>query len=308
MNVAITGACGLLGAHLVAALLGHHHVVGFDRHPWWGSRRIELHQGDLGDAAAREAFISFAKPDLLIHCAAMVNVDACEERPADAYFVNGTITGLLARAVPSWCRVVYVTTDGIFRGDAPLSCESDLPCPRTVYGRSKLQGEWETQIATENHLIVRTNFYGWSSGIKSTSAEWLYGALQKGDPVTLFDDFWFTPIYVADLVESMLALIFSGYNGIFHVAGGERISKYEFGMRLAATAGFSAARVRRGSVADAGLSAPRPRDMSLSSDKLAAVLRRPAPACNAGLMRFLADRERTLEDRVSSRWTTQLEV
>lgn len=174
MNIAITGACGLLGAHLAAALACDHRVVGFDRHPWWGTRPIELHRGNLADTNAREAFLASAKPDLLIHCAAMVNVDECEEKPAEAYFANGTLTGLLARAVPSHCRFVYVTTDGIFRGDAPMQRETDLPCPRTVYGRSKLQGEWETQLATEHHLIVRTNFYGWSAGIKGTFAEWLF--------------------------------------------------------------------------------------------------------------------------------------
>lgn len=299
MNVAITGACGLLGAHLAAALSRHHRVVGFDRHPWWGSRRIELHQGDLGDAGARNAFIDDVRPDLLIHCAAMVNVDACEERPAEAYFVNGTLTGLLARAVSSQCYVVYVTTDGIFAGDKPMLRETDLPCPRTVYGRSKLHGEWETQLATERHLVVRTNFFGWSAGVKSTSAEWLYRALASGEPVTLFDDFWFTPIYVVDLVKRILSLSAERHTGAFHVVGRERVSKYEFGMRLAAASGFSTVRVSRGSIGDARLRAPRPRDMSLSSEKTDSILGYSAPGCLDGLSQFIADRGRTLEDRVA---------
>ena len=299
MNVAITGACGLLGAHLAAALSRHHRVVGFDRHPWWGTRPIALHQGDLGDARARTAFITDASPDLLFHCAAMVNVDACEEQPEEAHYVNGTLTGLLARAVPSRCRVVYVTTDGIFAGDKQLARETDLPCPRTVYGRSKLQGEWETQLATEHHLIVRTNFFGWSAGIKSTSAEWLHRALVSGEAVTLFDDFWFTPIYVVDLVKRLLALIAGCHTGIFHVVGRERVSKYEFGMRLAAVGGFSTVRVRRGSIADARLRAPRPRDMSLNGEKTESTLGYAAPDCLDGLSHFIADQGRALEDRVA---------
>ena len=300
MNVAITGACGLLGAHLAAALSARHRVVGFDRHPWWGTRPIKLYQGDLADAMTREGFLADAKPDLLIHCAAMVNVDACEDRPADAYFANGTLTGLIAQAVPSHCPVVYVTTDGIFRGDMPLQSETDLPCPRTVYGRSKLQGEWEVQLATERHLIIRTNFFGWSAGLKATSGEWLYRSLVNGEPITLFDDFWFTPVYIVDVVERMLALISGGHAGIFHVGGNERISKYDFAMRLAASAGLSTAQVSRGSIADAALSAPRPRDMSLNSEKVASVLGCSAPDCGAGLLRFLADRRCALEVRVAN--------
>ena len=297
MNVAITGACGLLGAHVAAALSARHRVVGFDRHPWWGSRPIELHEGDLADPHARRAFLAEAKPDLLVHCAALANVDECEKRPGDAYFVNGTLSGLIAREVPRECRVVYVTTDGIFRGDTPMRSETDVPCPRTVYGRSKLHGEWETQLATGNHVIVRTNFYGWSAGNKVTSGEWLYRALETGESITLFDDFWFTPIYVVDLVERLLALAAGAQTGTFHVVGGERVSKHEFGVRLAAAAGLSTGRVNRGSIAAAALLAPRPRDMSLSSAKVDALLGRPAPACASGLSRFIADRGRPLEER-----------
>lgn len=298
MNVAITGACGLLGAHLAAALSRYHRVIGFDRHPWWGTRQIVLHQGDLADARARDAFIDDARPDLLIHCAAMVDVDACEERPEEAYRINGALTGLLARAASSHCHFVYITTDGIFAGDEQMLRETALPCPRTVYGRSKLHGEWETQLATERHLIIRTNFYGWSAGAKNTSAEWLYQALARGESVTLFDDFWFTPIYVVDLVERILALSAGRHTGIFHIVGRERISKYEFGMRLASACGLSIARVSRGSIVDAKLRAPRPRDMSLSSEKTESMLKYSAPDCVSGLSHFIADRGRTLEDRV----------
>lgn len=298
MNVAITGACGLLGAHLAAALSARHRVVGFDRHPWWGSRPIELYEGDLSDASSRRAFLAKAAPDVLIHCAALVNVDKCEQHSAEAYFVNGALTGMLAREVSPECRVVYITTDGIFRGDAPMQSEVDLPCPRTVYGRSKLHGEWETQLATANHLIVRTNFYGWSAGVKTTSAEWLYRALQNEEAITLFDDFWFSPIYVVDLVDRILALITAGHGGIFNVVGGERVSKHEFGMRLAAAAGLSTAHVRRGSIATAPLLASRPRDMSLSSAKVDALIGNLAPDCASGLSRFIADRGRLLEQRL----------
>lgn len=300
MNVAITGACGLLGAHLAAALSGRHRVVGFDRHPWWGSQPIELHLGDLADPGARGKFLADARPDLLIHCAAMVDVDACEDRPADAYYVNGTLTGLLARAVPQGCRVVYITTDGIFSGDEPMRRESDLPCPRTVYGRSKLHGEWETQLATEHHLIIRTNFFGWSAGNKNTFAEWLFRALKDGKPITLFDDFWFTPIYVVDLVERIVGLIAGRHRGIFHVAGSDRVSKFDFGLRLAAAAELSTTRVSRGSISRADLRAPRPRDMSLSSEKLVSTLGYHAPDCGASLARFLAHRGRALDERVHS--------
>jgi len=298
LNFAITGVSGLLGAHLAAVLSAQHRVIGFDRHSWWGTRRIELHTGDLDDADACRRFIDAAEPDVLIHCAAMVNVDACEERPEEAYRINGAIPGLLARSVPANCTVVYVTTDGIFRGDDSNRKETDLPCPRTVYGRSKLHGEWETALATPRHLILRTNFYGWSSGRKSSSGEWLYAALANRQPITLFDDFWFTPIYVVELVERILALIASRTHGTFHLVGADRLTKHEFGRLLARAAGFSMDAVRRGSIDSATLRAPRPRDMSLDGSQAARVSGLPSPSCAAGIGRFVADRGRTVEQRV----------
>jgi dTDP-4-dehydrorhamnose reductase len=300
LKVAITGATGLLGAHFAAALATRHRVTGFDRHPWWSSADVRIQQGELADEAQRAAFIADADPDLFIHCAAMVNVDACEERPNDAYYSNGLLPGLLARAVKPGCVFVYVTTDGIFRGDAPLLRETDLPCPRTVYGRSKLHGEWETALSGREHLIVRTNFYGWSSGLKQTSGEWLYAALAERREITLFDDFWFTPIYVTDVVERVLALLAAGRRGTYHVVGGERVSKHDFGRVLAEAAGFPMQSVRRGSIDSATWRAPRPRDMSLSGERTARDTGLASPTCAEGVRRFLADRGRTLEDRVAN--------
>ena len=304
MNIAITGATGLLGAHLAAALSPRHRVVGFDRHAWWGTRPMALHRGDLTDKEQRGAFLEEAKPDMLIHCAAMVNVDACEERPADAFRANADLTKDLASAVPQGCYFVYVTTDGIFDGLVPWRAESDLPCPRTVYGRSKLQGEWEVQLSGRPYLIVRTNFFGWSSGRKLSAGERLWHQLEAQESLTLFGDFFFTPIYVVDLVARILALTESEASGIVHVVGGERVSKLTFGLALAAEAHFSTARVHRGSIDDATLIAPRPRDMSLRSDRLEALTGMAPPELNGGLRKFCHDRTLPLEARVAAVSTT----
>jgi dTDP-4-dehydrorhamnose reductase len=285
---------------VAAALARHHQVIGLDRHPWWGDQPMKLLHGDLMDPEFRRASLEEARPEIFIHCAAMVNVDACEEMPEVAYAANGALTGQLARAMPRDCLFVYVTTDGVFRGDRPFMREEDLPCPRTVYGRSKLHGEWETELTTDNHIIVRTNFFGWSSGLKQTSAEWLFGALSTGASVTLFDDFFFTPLYVVDLVERLVTLIGGGHRGRYHVCGRDRVSKHEFGMGLAAVAGLSTGRVQRGSIEAATLKAPRPRDMSLHSERFEKATGLLVPRCEDGLRRFIADRGRPLSERVAA--------
>jgi dTDP-4-dehydrorhamnose reductase len=190
-----------------------------------------------------------------------------------------------------------VTTDGVFRGDKPFSTENDQPQPRTKYGWSKLHGEQEVIAATANHLIVRTNFYGWSSGRKKTSAEWLYRALSAGEPIVGFADFFFTPIYVVDFVDRLLQLIASPHRGLFHLCGAERVSKYDFAMQLAREGGLSSAAITKGSIDQATLVAPRPKDMSLSTARFCQALSTTVPDCGAGIRRFLGHRGIPLADR-----------
>jgi dTDP-4-dehydrorhamnose reductase len=296
-RVLITGATGLLGSHIAAALQGTAEVTGVDRHPWWGDRPLRMESADLGNERDLAELFRRTRPDVLFHCAALVNVDACERSPEAAHEINAAMPGRLARAAGPGCLVVYITTDGVFRGDSAFATEEMVPSPRTVYGRSKLQGEVEVSSATPNHLILRTNFFGWSSGRKQTFAEWLYRALEEQQPITLFDDFHFTPIYVVDFVAAMRRLIDRRARGLFHLAGGERLSKYAFGMELARQAGLSVDNVRRGSIDDAKLAAPRPKDMSLGTERAAAVLGGPLPSAGDGIARLLADRGRGLSDR-----------
>lgn len=300
MTTLITGAGGLLGSHVTAAAARRGDVVAVDRRPWWGEAPAESAVGDLLEPGWIEDVVTRAAPSLIVHCAAMVDVDACERDPGLAERMNGLLTRRIAGAAPEGCMVVYISTDGLFDGTRPWASEETLPCPRTTYGRSKLRGEWELQLAAREYLILRTNFYGWSSGRKLSSGEWLYRALANGQEITTFDDFFFTPMYVVDFVERMWALIGRRACGIVHVAGADRLSKHDFAMALAAAAGFSTGAMRRGRIEDAGLLADRPRDMSLASRRLGELAGLKAPACRDGLRRFVADRERPLLARISA--------
>jgi dTDP-4-dehydrorhamnose reductase len=296
----ITGAGGLLGAHLVASAAMRGRVVAVDRRPWWGDTPAESRNGDLLEPGWIEAIIAEVAPTTIVHCAAMVDVDGCEEDPGLAERLNGVLTKRVARSAPPGCLVVYISTDGLFDGTRPWSTEATLPCPRTVYGRSKLRGEWEVQLATQDHLLLRTNFFGWSSGRKRSSAEWLFQALVRAEPVTMFEDFFFTPLYVVDFVERLWALVDRRARGIVHVGGADRLSKHAFAIAMAETAGLSTRAVRRGRIADAPLVADRPHDMSLATVRPELLSGMTPPSCLAGLRRFVADRGTSLAVRLAA--------
>ena len=297
--VLVTGAAGLLGAHVAALLSQAHEVVGCDRHPWWGDGPVRMLQRDLLAPDAPAEVVALVKPDIVVHCAAMTDVEACEQDPARAFASNARLSGELARVVPPRCVVLYLSTDSVFSGRAAWAAEEDLPEPATVYARSKLEGERLIAQAAREHVIVRTNLYGWSSGRKPTFAEWLYGAFERREAIRLVTDVWFTPIYVVDLAHRLRRLMEGGARGLVHVAGKDRLSKFEFGMLLAHAAGFSTEAVIPSRLAELGLAAPRPREMSLASRRCEPLTGMAAPRCAAGLERFVRDRARPVSRRVA---------
>ena len=296
MNIAITGASGLLGAHLVAGLMTKHEVFGLDRHAWWGERNLPFFMGDLLDPAFLDVAIPACQADVLIHCAGTTDVDGCQRDPAQAMKFNAGLTRDLVRRIPESCLFIYISTDSVFSGNSSFWKETDAPSPCNVHGSTKLEGEREA-AKHSRHLILRTNFYGWSSGRKKTSAEWMVNALKNGDAITLFDDFFFSPIYVADLVQLVSGMIDRESSGLFHAVGHDRVSKYEFGEMMAEAMKVPMSNVKKGSLSDAKFFAPRSSDISLCTMKISTEMKREVPGCRAGIERFLADRSKPLEKR-----------
>ncbi len=297
MRVLITGVGGLLGAHLASAFGNTHEVMGIDRNPSWGKLPIRSSCGDLTDSKFLDRVMGDFAPELLIHCAAITDVDACEKNDRMAYAVNADATETLAKRLNPHARFVYISTDAVLHGDTPWATEESIPVPRTVYGLSKRKGEQAVEQCVKNHLIVRSNFYGWSSGRKKTFAEWLYRSLEQGLPIRLYADVFFAPIYVMNLVEGVQRLVDGHHQGLFHLGGKDLLSKYDFGVQLAKLAGFSMAHAKRSRLEEGGHPAPRAKELSMDSSRFEQAVGYKIPSLHLGLKRFLGDRSRTLQER-----------
>jgi dTDP-4-dehydrorhamnose reductase len=136
------------------------------------------------------------------------------------------------------------------------------------------------------------NIYGWNAQNKDSLAEWALRRLEAGQDVPGFADVFFTPILVNDLVPFLFRMLHDGMAGVYHVAGSERISKFEFACRVAATFGFDPARITPCLVKDMNRRATRPLDISLNTEKISMALGRSMPDVATGLARFRELRNR----------------
>lgn len=221
---------------------------------------------------------------MVVHCAALVDVDRCEREPSAARTYNVEMTEKLVRfAHTVGARFVHISTDAVFDGEKGQYTETDDPNPINVYGRTKLTAENVVQESHANAVVIRTNIYGWNATAGRSLAEWMLGKLRAGEELPAFADAYFSPIYVGSLADCLLELASTNITGVVHVSGRERCSKLEFAECLAEVFDLPAQYIVPTSVDDIDFDAPRGRDLSLSVQRAACRLDCTLPTVREGL-------------------------
>jgi dTDP-4-dehydrorhamnose reductase len=284
----VTGASGLLGLNLCLGLAKQNRdVVGIVnrnalRHP-----PFPVRTADLAQPGAAMVLLEQERPQVILHCAALANIDQAEAQPELAYRVNAELPGELATwAARNDAYLLHISTDAVFDGQRGDYDEDDLPNPQSVYARTKLQGEQAVRSANPQAGIARVNFYGWSLSGSRSLAEFFFNNLSAGRAANGFTDVLFRPLQVADLADLLLEMIAHRLSGVYHTLGEEVLSKYEFGCRLAQQFGFDPTLVRPISWREAGLKAARSPNLTLRVDRLRAALGHPLPNVDHGMQRF----------------------
>lgn len=288
--ILVTGASGLLGASILleAAAQGRR-VAGISQRHIFHPSGVDAFRVDLEDFDATRKTVASLRPASIIHTAAATNVDWCEDHEEQVHRLNVGATAFLAGlAAELGVPFLLVSTDSVFDGHKGNYSEEDLPAPLNVYARSKLAAETEVGRAHPSALIVRVNMYGWNAQKKKSLAEWVLSELSAGNQVPGFTDICFSPMLVNHLAEILLGMLDCGLSGVYHVAGAESMSKYEFARRVAITFGLDGGRVVAAQASEAGLRAVRPRNTSLCTKKICKDLGRAMPSVDCGLRKFRA--------------------
>ena len=288
-RILITGASGQLGSYLLRTLRQRDASVV----AWTGSRRgalfgYPLQPIDLRDADALAAAARTARPDIIIHTAALSAVGDCHRDPVAAHAINVEGTRRLAEHAASiGARLVHVSTDLVFDGERAPYRESDAPAPLSVYGRSKADAEAALHGLPLTAVVRVSLLYGPSVTDRPTLLDRQRQALAAGEPLTLFDDEWRTPLDLPTAAHALLAIADSDCTGTLHLGGPERLSRLAMGERLACVLGC-AARIVAVSRNCGSQSEPRPRDVALDSTRWRALFpQAPWPDYAAALRAML---------------------
>jgi len=254
----VTGSSGLLG-RAIAEDLETYFVC---RHaassaPASGESYLAV---DLTEKGSVNDLVKRCRPDVILHLAALADVDACEADPTRAYRLNVDATRNLVSAAGD-AKIIYVSSDHVYDG-AGANREADVR-PTNVYALTKLWGE---DIAlSANAAALRLNFFCLGTEKKEGFAGWLTRSFRSKQPLRLFGDVFFNPIYAGFLPGILARVVERWQRGTFNVGyHGPGVSKAEFAMRLAARLGLSTETCVVASVGDAQLKTYRPRGMAMN--------------------------------------------
>lgn len=275
-RILITGASGMLGATLADKWQGKFDVYGTDKDNFQNNPARNFVPFDLLDQSYDE-LLERAEPDVIVHCAAITNVDYCEEHPDETMAVSCESVDRFLKFAP-YARLIFISSDAVFPDGIHMATEKDETGAENVYGRSKELGERFILKAGGSHCAIRTTIVGKNiNPSKQGFVEWIVNSVKDGKEIALFDDVLFTPITIWHLAEELECVIESDVSRSIHIAGRDAISKYDFGRILCEKLGLNVGLIRIDSIDNFNFRAKRSKDQTLDSSYYESISHRNLP-------------------------------
>ena len=275
MKIFITGGSGLFGSKVaeIAQARGDEVFSGYAHNlPEYG-RAVKF---DLLDEKTISELVGKIEPEVIIHSAALTDVDRCEREQELAYKMNVDGTRAIATAAEkAGSFLIYISTDYVFDGLCGMYREDDRPNPVSYYGYSKLQGEQFCRGCIARTCVI----YGSrpASG-KVNFALWLLSNLNSGKEVRVVTDQFITPTLNTNLAAMVLEAADRRLCGVYNLVGATRISRYDYALELAREFDLDKSLILPSRMADLTWAAKRPIDSSLDTSKARAeLMERPLP-------------------------------
>ena len=291
-RVLFTGGSGLLAINWAMAISSRFNVaLGIHRNSVVIAG-CEHYQIDLESVEKFVSALKIIKPNIVVHTVGLTSVERCEAEPELAFHVNVAIAEVVAKACfQQRIKLVHISSDHIFIGNETFLTESQPLAPVNIYGETKAEAE---KLVLTNHpeaLVIRTNFFGWGTSYRKSFSDFIIEGLRTGKQLVLFDDVYYTPILIETLATAAHDIVEREIGGVLNIVGDERISKYEFGIKLAYKFGLDCNLIKRGKIGEVFDLVRRPKDMSLSNQKVCKILGRRLGDVDENLNKLLIQEE-----------------
>lgn len=226
----VTGASGLLGKKIMYNAKKRFEVIGS-----YNSRQSHnLIKLDLSDTYQIKTVLDKERPDIIIHTAAITDLNECERNPRNAKIINSDATIKLAK----WCnnnnsKLVYISTDYVFDGNHSPYLESSEPYPMQIYGFTKMLGEKMLEI--HDGVVIRVGILDGLNDMddKETVTVKVINALNNNEQIQLDDLRIKYPTLIDDVSKAVIKMIDEKLLGIYHIIGEEGLTRYDWGCRVA---------------------------------------------------------------------------
>jgi len=287
MKFLVTGSTGLVGRQIIKDLAGSNSKI----YACYNNSKPELGVATPLDLASSENIVKVVdttKPDVIIHLAAMTNVDQCEREKDLALEINATATKTLARqAAKHGSFLVYVSTDYVFDGESGMRQEKEIPNPVDYYGRSKLEGEKALDDMASSWCIARTSTPFGLHKTKKSFPLFVAESLKAKTQITAVTDQFTSPTYVPNLSKMLIEISTRQIAGIIHTAGATRISRYNLASLVAEKLHLDKDLIKPTTIKEMYWTAKRPKDSSLDVSKATQILKEKPMKIEPALDHFL---------------------
>lgn len=244
-KILITGSTGKVGEAITKLFIREYDelelllLTGDPRHikP---TERTPVYQAFYTDVKWMKDFVIKNRPDVIINCAAMTNVDACEDDKEMAMQMNAKLPETLALAAKKIdAHLITFSTDYIFNGENGPYSELAIAEPINYYGKSKLAGENLAKVNCDKLTIIRTNVvYGQSNYGKNDFIRWILAKLKLGHSLNIITGQYCNPTLSDDIAWAVLRIVETGTTGVLNVSGKDWLNRYEIGVSVAESFGY----------------------------------------------------------------------
>ena len=231
MNILVTGSNGLLAPYIIKSLSTKNNVISC-------SKSNGPNQIDLANFSLVKKFVEEINPDILIHCAALTDVEKAEKEPNLALINNCNVTKNLIKNISEHCHFIYISTDQVYSKSSELHIEGNEK-PVNVYGKTKWLGALEAR-KHKNTTIIHTNMFGKSiSHNRKSFTDNIINTLKNHDELNLFEDSFFSPLHIEDIAYYINKIILKNIYGTYNLGSRNGMSKKNFIIEMSNHLGLS---------------------------------------------------------------------